>query len=151
MANSDTQLPVSPVVLSSEDKKPLASLGAGGSTHRDGDDTLANAGADPDSPTKSPSTKWKREVLSPLPKKSSPLPKKSPRNMDSASSSSNAAAKAAKRIKTRNDSRAANDLMVCFQSRQDHQGSDTTSEVKPSSTADPPETTSGTGSMRPEK
>ena len=101
----------------SDDEKPVSAMRAGSSKLNACGDTPPNAGVSASSPNSSPSKKWKRNVLSPLKRKSSST--KPSEHADDLPNSKRAksALRAEKRITARDVLRATNDIKKCFEER----------------------------------
>ena len=131
MADEDTQVPFD-ASDDTGDEKPVNALMHSKSV--DGASSDDPHGADvKDGATVSPSKKWKREVLSPRNEAESTSKPSKPEAepVDPHSPVTKTALKAAKRIKTREDSRKANDLLECFHARASSASTSSESMKKP--------------------
>ena len=115
MAEEDTQLPND--LSESDDDKPVAASCQ--KKNNDGRDGFIATNAKPNADSESPSEprKWKRNLLSPKALTDSPIAPSEPGGSLGHTSHCASASKAAKRIKTREGARKANDLMECFKAR----------------------------------
>ena len=116
MAEENTQLPYDSTESDSHGDEPL-----GVPSHlkrKDGTGSIETVeAAMKGEATSPPSIRWKRGVLSPKVEKDSPSAELEPGAELEDSTPWRATTKAAKRIKTREEPRKANDLMECFRAR----------------------------------